>query len=339
MLHCGEVSMGTHMRASAWLYTIGVILSIAFAIIFTPHSASAQTKLEFSGASLKLTPTYPGPESEVTVALDAYTYDTSGAIIVWKIDGEEQAEFENERSITIQTGELGDAMQVSATVLTLGGGGFTLKKTIVPAVLDIIVEADTYVPPFYRGRALGTAKANLRVTAVPHNGEVLDPRELTFTWEHNEAILFGGPVRGRQSVDITMPQYSGGYVKVSVMDDNRETVAEKRVALTAIKPEIYFYEENILRGLSEMAIKNSFALVGDETTVHGEPYYLAGGVDTDTLAYEWRINRNPITNESSDPHIITLRKTGDGGSALVTLRALTKELIPQYVQDDFTISF
>ncbi len=340
MLHCGEVIMPSRY-SSPWSYVVlfSLVFSFVCVAISSFQTASAQTKLEFSGASLKLEPAFPEPDTNVKVMLDAYTYDTAGAVIVWKIDGVQRPEFENERSITIPAGKLGDKTSVSATVLALDGSGFTLKKDITPVVLDIIVEAHTYVPPFYRGRALGSQKTDLRVTAIPHNGVTLNPRELTFTWEHNESILFGGPMRGKQSVDITMPQYSGGYVKVSVMNDKRELVVEKRISLKAVKPEMHFYEEIPLRGLSEVAIKERMALIGEETTVHGEPYYLRRGVSAEDLTFKWSVNGEEIVNENSDPHIITLKKTGGSGSALITLRALTNDLIPQYVQNNFNLSF
>jgi hypothetical protein len=236
---------------------------------------------------------------------------------------------------------MGDSQTVSATVVQEGQRPFTLSRVINPTTLDLIVEASSYVPPFYGGRALGSARTPLRIIAIANNGEILNPEELTYTWEHNETMLFGGPVRGKESVNITMPEYSGGYVKVAVFDSERQMVAETLMELEAITPEMHFYEENLLRGLSELAVPNKLALIGNETTVHGEPYYLAESVSTDHVKFEWTINREDHENTSPDPHVISLRRKeeGQGGSAIIGLRALTTAPLPAYVQEQFVISF
>lgn len=331
------------------LFTFFVLVFVFFTVLLSVSCTPlhAQTRVEWSGASLKLSPPYPEPHTNVTVTIDAYTYDMAGASIVWRVDGKVVEELTNERVITLPVGDMGEETVVSATIVQIGGSSFTLRKDIVPTTLDVIVEANTYVPVFYRGRALGSAKSELRAIAVVQNGARLDPRNLTYTWEHNGAVLFGGPVRGKDSVTFAMPEYSGGYVSVGVgrevtnSDGKRvfDLIAEKRIALTAVKPELHFYEENLLRGLNEAALTDKFALIGEETTIYGEPFYFTQSIGSDQLDFEWSINDEKTINENLDPHSITLKKTGGAGSALVALRVLTKELIPHALQGMFTISF
>ncbi len=323
------------------VYGIAFIFVCLFFVPFTTHAQATPTVAQFT-----LSPEYPTPQSEVAVSLNAYAQETAGASIVWTIDGEQRRELDNNRSITVSIGELGSVRRVFATVVGINGTSFTIKRDIVPTEVHLIIEADTYVPAFYRGRPLPGPLSTYRAIAIAQNGTALDPNNLTYTWEANNAILFGGPMVGKQSVDVSVPRFSGGYVKVTV-DQRVNTrsgsgltrIGEAAFRIDAVSPELHFYEENLLRGLREIAVTKPIALVGEETTVYAEPYYLAKNIDSNTLDFAWSVNNEPTVNESFDQHAITLRKTGGSGNAWVSVRALKKDSLTDYVKGDFGINF
>lgn len=316
---------------------IGILVTIFFLV--APFISYGQAMFTAdTESSLQLDPSFPKPFAPVTILLDAYALDTTGAIISWYVDGVELPEFKNARSAVVQTGAVGKKQVVSATIKLIGTPAFTLRSVIVPTAVDIVVEASTYVPSFYRGRALPGADSPVRVVAIPHVGGA-DPRTLTYRWEQNGSILLGGPVRGKQAVELTMSRYYGGYVSVTVFDVEGNAIAQKNVAFDATSPELHFYEENPLRGLSERAIKESLTLIGDETTVHGEPYFMNTTIMSSITKYDWTINGEKTVSGSSDPHIITLRKTGGVGSANVGLRTINESGSLEYVTGNFSINF
>jgi hypothetical protein len=316
--------------------SLGILL---FFLTVVPKTSEAQMSIQTNSPQLLLQPKLPEPNSEVNVSLDAYTMNTAGAKISWFIDGVEIAERANARSITVTTGELGEEMTVSAQVQQGGGGGFTVRSNIVPGAVDLVLEAETYVPPFYRGRALPSADATVRVVAVPHIAGTTDPRTLTYLWEYNGGVLLGGPVRGEQSVELEASRFSGGYIRVVVSNSDGENVAENAIFIEAMNPEIHFYEENPLRGLSELAIKDSLSLIGEETTIHGEPYFFGSDLFRDKTTFDWKIDGAAVTSANADPHTITLRRAGGGGSARIQVRALGATPIPQFVDGSFRINF
>ena len=332
------------MQIQHFVRTSLVVLLFAFALTFSvvyvvPLITHAQEGLPAgSSVSLTLDPLFPEPGSAVTVALDAYSIDTSGATITWYVDGAEVPSFRNARSIILTVGAIGDTTNVSAVVKSPSLPEFTVRKTIAPSAVDLIVEASTYVPAFYKGRALPSGESPAHIVAIPHIAGVTDPSSLTYRWEYSGSVLLGGPIRGKQSVDVIVSKYTGGYVIVTVMNGKGESVARKSIRLEAMEPELHFYEENPLRGLSERAIVNSFILVGDETLIHGEPYFMNTKLTDGGTNFEWTINGNPAQNQA-DPHTITLQRTGGAGHASIGLRAITTTRIPQYVQGNFTISF
>jgi hypothetical protein len=316
-----------------------LVTSLLFLMVgvLTIEKSFAQTTLEpGAGASIALEPDFPEPMSTVEASLDAYTLNTTGATITWYLDAVALPQFQNARSIAFQSGAVGTKQIVSAAVKPVGSPAFTLKKEIAPIAVDIIVEASTYIPSFYRGRALPSADAPVRVVAIPHTGGGTSPSNLTYRWEQNGSVLFGGPVRGKQTASLTVPRYYGGYISVTVLDGEK-AVAQRNVTFDAKSPELHFYEENPLRGLSERALTESFTLIGEETTVHGEPYFM--NTTRTAVTYDWSIDGANIQNSNSDPHIITLRKTGGAGTARVGLEAVSDNGIPEFVTGNFVINF
>ena len=320
-----------------------VVLATLIFFAYPYHIAHSQTQFEqvSNTANLKMVPTYPEPDSTVVISLDAYTVDTSGATIAWYIDGEEVTASRNERSMQLRLGKIGQTNRVTARVTLISGASFSLKKDITATAVDLVVEADTYVPSFYRGRSLPSVEAQIRVIAVPHLGSAVNPANLSYRWEYEGGLMFGGPVRGKQSIDLVVSPYSGGYVLLTVMDENGAVVAGKTLSIdTGVDPELYFYEESPLRGLSESAITNgTLALIGEETIIHGEPFFLAKDVSTDNVNFVWRINNEETVSENADPHTITLRKSGGSGSVRIDLQAMTTTPLPRYVANAFTITF
>ncbi len=331
-----------HFAVRAHGIFTAALLCVAFAAtaLVLPLNAGAQyTVPQSKPLELATSPKYPRPESRVVVSIDAYAVDTNGARITWYQDGVEIESARNQRSVSVETSVIGKTTRLSATIAPLNGAAFTLRKDITPAAVDIIVEADTYVPSFYRGRAIPSVESSVKLTAIPHLGGG-DPRTFTYRWEQNGSAIAGGGVRGMQSATLVVPRYSGGNVRVIVSNESG-VVAESSVSLDAMNPEIHFYEENPLRGLSERAIGDTgIALIGDETTVHAEPYFMKAGVaGFNAMKFAWKVNGLATQNTSADPHIITLRRAGGGGAVNVDTRIITTDAIPQFVDGRFTINF
>lgn len=333
--------MHSMSRVSSLSFSLLLISSFLYGIVFfIPSITHAQTTLEpGTGANIVLEPAFPEPNTTVTASLDAYTLDTTGATITWYADGVAQPQFQNARNITLNVGSIGEKLLIRVTVQPQNAPAFTLRKEIMPISVDIITEARTYVPSFYRGRALPSADSNVRVIAIPHTMDGTAPKNLTYRWEQNGSVLFGGAIYGKQSAELTVSRYYGGYVSVTIIDAEGKSIARKNITLDATSPELHFYEENPLRGLSERALTESFTLIGDETTVHGEAFFLNTDIGRTITTYDWTINSAPAENGNPDPHIITLRKTGGSGSATIGLQAVRDTGIPEFVTGSFVINF
>ncbi len=315
-----------------------LLLGGIFCIFTLPGVATAQINDSF-GAQLNTEPLYPKPLSPVTVNLEAYSFDTTGATILWYIDGVEQVENRNERALTFTTGKIGERDTVLAKITPQNSFTVSTSLVVTPSEVDIILEAETYVPAFYKGRTLPAGNSVVRAIAIPHMVPAIPLSSLTYEWRQGETVLFGGPVKGKYAADITVSRYEGDYIQVTVAGERGEKVGGRAISLTPAEPELHFYEENPLRGLSTKAIKDSLMLIGDETTIHAEPFFMTTDLSTDTARFEWRVDGGIVTTDVENGHTLTVRKTGTGGSGRIETTALTTTAIPQYVQDGFTIQF
>lgn len=303
--------------------------------LFFPLFVGAQS---LGGISLTSVPKYPEPGEEVSVSLDQYGVNTFGATIRWYINGTEEVSARNERSVTFVSGNLGEKTTVRVSVAQASGVSLTSTKTIAPAIVDMILEADTYVPYFYKGRALPSSNAGVRVVALVHGGTGADRSTYSYKWQLGTSVLFGGAVRGKYVAELVMPQFDRKPLTVEVSDSGGNVVAKNSIILVNQDPELLFYEENALRGHLGRAIMGELPLLGEETTVFGEPYYLSKNVLGSGANFSWKIN-NRLTTPNTTPNSLTLQKSGSGGTVGVELDVVVEGDVPQRVKDSFLLTF
>lgn len=314
----------------------GLVL-LVFLYLSLPFSLSAQFGIAERSASLTVTPNTPLPESPVTVGLSAYAIDQNGATIRWYVNGVEEIDARDMREITIMTGTLGNNTSVRAVLTPQNGVPISVTRVIEPSALDIIIEADTYVPDFYKGRTLPTPGSDVRVIAVPH---LSSPRsDLYYTWTINREVLGGGPIKGQDVVTFTMPRIGNPLLSVKVSDANGTVLASRILELEAAAPEIHFYEENELRGSQGISIDDAYTLENEEITIIGEPYFVSSALLKNNEAIEWRIDGTMIENPQNNKQRLTLRKTGGAGSAMVEFQIKSREALQQRGVGSFRIFF
>ena len=230
-------------------------------------------------------PEQPEPGEEVTVSLDIYTNNLVGATIVWFKDGVVMPDKANEIKITLEAPPLNRPVSLRAEVRLANGRLITLNRKLTSGYTDIVIEALTYTPSFYQGQPLGSAGSPIKATAILSTTE--NPKNLVYTWELNNEVLFGGPAYGRQTIDLVMPN-SGKFLAVDINNRAGDLVGSRIIEIAPESVEVNFYENNPLRGQSKLALPREYILVGNEVTVRAEPYYTSLQ-DTDAVE-EWRLD-------------------------------------------------
>ena len=258
------------------------------------------------------TPDYPKPHS--TITLRAETYGAVGDYAYrWTVDGAPAQEGVNARALSVSTGPIGSSKEVGLQLIEAGGAVRGSATFIIhPADVDIIWEAETYVPPFYRGRRLPHAGSNIVLTAIPFlTSDISDEsaRAYSYQWRLDAKPLASQSGIGRSTISVSPPFFNNTFtVTVLVSTANGSLAAEKTVSITPVQPLVLAYELNPLLGLlTHRAVQQTVSLVDEEVTLLAMPLFVA---DPEALTYVWRLHGSDIQGNADNPRITTLRRTG-----------------------------
>lgn len=177
--------------------------------------------------------------------------------------------------------------------------------------MDLIVEADTYVPYFYAGRHEPIPGSIVRLTVIPASSTI---KPASYRWQIGNQNI----ATTSATASFTFPAISSDVtVTVTAVDQNGRSLGSISENIRASKPLVLFYENNGLRGVSNLAIGKSLTLIGDEVALRVEPYFFgarsiltrANGTwsarDLDVITEEdWR-NASLIRRENGKENAVT----------------------------------
>jgi hypothetical protein len=291
---------------------------ILFFILLSAQSHAASAQLDVQSLTspellLEVEPEFPRPGENVTISLNDYRGGTYGSSIVWLYDGVAVEAAENRRSVTVTAGALDTPIVVEAVLNKPAGGREVLSTTLQPTYLDIIIEAQTRVPDFYRGRALPSIGSMVNATALVNDGSMRN--DLVYTWRLNRQVLEGGPIRGRNQVSFATPRGENAILSVQATELNGEVVARRSIFVPSVQPTINFHEVSSLFGVKRNPISNELILVGNTATIQAEPYHLDTRVYNNPDIAQWEINNSSTQTQGGNPYQITFQRTGLANSA------------------------
>lgn len=316
-----------------------LFLCIGFSFLGTTVAAQLDSNLIGDAVNITLSPQYPNPNELVTVSLDDYSIDSSGATIVWLLDGIEIPEFKNTRTISVIAPAVGKTATIAVRLVFSNRPTVSAEIAVTPLYVDVIVEPQTYTPIFYRGRALPVHGSLVNLTALVHGSQgMLNASLYTYNWQLNGTSVYGGPRVGNNRAQITVPFGQSSIIGITVTDATGSVVSRKLVAIPLQEVDITFYEESTLYGLSQRAIGDTLTLVGNSSTIRAVPYYIDTRAGTNALFTEWKINNRPSNTASSDPFEINLQRQGVG-SAQISFKVRNLSELLQGDQASFKAQF
>ena len=315
---------------------------ILFFILFSTVSHTASAQLDVQGLVnpellLEVEPEFPRPGEEVTITLNDYRGGTYGSAITWLYDGQIVDEAENRRSVSITAGALNETTEVEAVLNKPSGGREVLSTTIKPVYLDIIIEAQTRVPGFYRGRALPSIGSSVNATVLVNDGRMRN--DLVYTWRLDKQVLEGGPIRGRNQVSFAMPMGDNSILSVQATEPNGKVLARRAIFVPSVQPSINFHEVSALFGVKQNPIQTEFILVGNTATVQAEPYNLDIRVYNNPDITQWKINNTLSRTQGSNPYQITFQQSSLAGTANLSFQVRDTTQVLQGAQSSMKVRF
>jgi hypothetical protein len=287
-------------------------------------------------------PEFPGPNQEVTAAVDLSSFGQATARVTWMEDNVVKAEGYGLGSYVFKTGELGSKKTISLIIQTDKGNMVTRKVEVRPALVSLLWEGQSYTPPFFKGKPLFAYQGRVKFVAQPElvtNGVAEAPEKLIYQWFEDSEL-----VPGMHGVGLNTYTVIGNWiikpvtVRVVVRSLDGSLGASAVARISPVSPEVLLYEDHPLYGrLYNQALADNFNFNKDkdEITITAVPFYF-DAVKQQDLRFRWSSNNSAITEGSA----VTLAKPKEtGGSSLVYLRVDHPAKLLQTIVKNIRVSF
>ena len=316
---------------------------IAFAIL-APLFVSAQSIPGIQNpVSITMSPTNPAPGDAVTFTADSSSFDVNSALLTWKANGSVVSSGAGDKTVTLSAGTFGKKTTVSLSAQVASLGTFTDSVTINPAVVNLIWEAQTSVPPFYQGKALLGWGATYRVVAVPEiyeNGVAVSPSHLVYTWSKNYSVEQDQSGYGKNiyqsdgSINYTR---GGDIINVTVATSDGTVSSQGSTVVSPVTPSVLIYEESPLYGVLYNQSLSAITMSGDSITLAAEPFSFSN-VSSALGSLVWNINGSPVSDFAGKQSITLVRQDKNAGTTELVASLQNPRALLQGAQESVTIN-
>jgi hypothetical protein len=265
-------------------------------------------------------PETPGPHQSVSITVQGVGTFLGDATVTWSVNGAIAKQGTGASDFSFTTGNLGQQTTIKLTIDSATQGTITHLFTFIPSTIDLVWEADTSVPPLYRGHALYTPGSTLKVVAFPTvivGGKKVAAESLSYQWSINDNPVPASSGTGKSTLSFIGDQLNDGEsVAVDVYFGSLK-VGRGELTIPAAQPQILFYNKDALRGIVwDQALPSAIALNATEITIFAQPYFFA---NNGSWSWNWTMQGSPVTGPDTDKGLLTLRQTGAGqGNADLT---------------------
>ena len=169
-----------------------ILVAVGVGVVVLPLISLAQINVNVPFAlsnelGVEIIPNYPRPNEPVFINLTLYTDDLNSADIGWYKNDKLVLNGKGKVNYSFVAGNVGEETKIEIRIKLLSGTSFSKSFTLNPASIDLVWEANSYVPPFYKGKALHSRQGNLKIVAMPEfvkNGKRTAPENLVYEWSN-----------------------------------------------------------------------------------------------------------------------------------------------------------
>lgn len=288
---------------------------------------------------IRLTPEYPEPNTTTKAKIVSFTFNVDASNITWSLNGKIIEQGLGKKEVEFETGNIGSILSLSVFVITNNNQQVENKKEFRVVETDILWDANTYTPFFYKGKSESIIYNKIDVTALPH-GFSSNKNNLIYTWNKNykKEVDFSGTGKDTYSF-IFSELRDSEKIGVEITNLDKTEVYKKTITITKRDPEVLFYEEHPLEGpLFQKAILDNFEVKQQDTVARAEPYFFPKE-DVNNISFNWSIGGKTISTLSRKNIIgLTVPINSDGESTINLVVKNTQKLF-QEIASNFNIKF
>jgi hypothetical protein len=249
-------------------------------------------------------PQNPKEGEEVKLTLESDKYNLGNAKITWIVDGSERDNGVGRRTFTLLVTNDKPAQVVVVRVEEEGLNDGS-AQTIVELSSDFILYegADSYTPPFYKGRALPAKEGRVRVVNLSFKDGVItgfkNADSANYTWKINgqDKNEYSGQNRILNTINTTVTD-SSLNLQIMKLENGGTKISSSNISLKT--PEVVLKRLDDKK-LTKRNLKDTET--GKELRVLVEPYFFSTeSKESSNLKYIWKINNRE--NSISTPWIV-----------------------------------
>ena len=326
--------------------SVALLLFVAFLLNTNIILAQGVPSPSDSSVSLNMSPSNPNPNENVALSLSSNSVDLDNSTIYWYVDGVMRKEGTGEKVLNTQTGGSGKITSIRTTITTPDGTNIEKTLSINPTQVDLIVEASSYVPPFYKGTAYFVSQGSAKIIAIPNiieNGQKVGTNNLNFKWTKNGIVLGDSSGMGKNTLTVSgSVPIDDIQIELEVSDMSGNSLADQSTIIAPSDPKIIFYENSPLYGmLFNNAINRNYLLGNrEELNVVAEPFFFdLKGATGDDSTYSWLVNGNSVNTTGKKNELLLKQTGGIKGVASISLQVENIARIFQYAGNDFNVTF
>jgi len=295
---------------------------------------------------VSVVPENPAPHENTTVVLKSYVNNLDAAMITWSLDGKTVASAIGKKSFSFTAPAAGIEASVVVTV-TLPDGPVETKINIKPSVMVLLWQAnDSYVPPFYKGKALPTPDSEVKVVAMPEiralGSGLVDSKNMTYYWKKDYTNNVDGSGYGKNYftfINDYLEDSNNVSVTASTLDQSSS--ASGSVDMGMVEPKILFYKSDSNLGTNwDQALRDPHGIQGNEV-VEAVPYFISPKeLQHPYLVWNWFINDARVSLTSFRKNLMPLQaEAGTHGTSKLRLEIANQSKLFQATSKEITIEF
>lgn len=328
------------------MYRTSVLACLALFLVGVPAALFAQSAGVGTELVMTILPEHPRPREAATVSVESYNIDLNRADVRWFVNDKLVKTGIGVKSLETVAGRAGEITTIRVVALGENGNVYSANIVFRPAEVNLLWQAESYTPPFYKGKALMPYQGTVLVAAIPsfmRGTSVMSSASLIYTWKEGDDVIGDSSGKGkslfvfRGSVPLRPKTIS-----VRVESPDHSMVAESFVDIVPVAPRIRFYEDHPTYGLLfGKALVGSFLLKGDETRVSALPFYFETKARSNQeISYDWQLNYQPLPKEKASA--VTLRRiayTAGKSDLFLEARSSDENKTFQAAEERLTIEF
>jgi hypothetical protein len=303
----------------------------------TPIFAQSGDISPASDITISMTPSNPDPGERIVLEIKSYGVNLNQANIVWRYNGKIVSSGIGRTSINTVAPNANSTGLITATV---SGAGFETISTaldIRTAKVDLLWEAaDSYTPPFYKGKALLSTNGLIRVTAIPARSA---PKNISYEWSRNDAVVQSASGYNKNSFTFRNETLKR-QERISVTSESGLYGGTSSITLVPTLPQLVLYKKE--EGFIDYnkGYTSTMTTTDPGITLRFEPYFFSSqrnSLSTD-LVFEIKNNDNIIYGNQK-PNEISLSRPDNGGLVNIGVSVNTSVYSLQNVLKQFSIIF